>query len=63
MDGYEVARRMHALPGLRNAVLIAMTGYGQEEDRMRSRSAGFARHLVKPADPSALRQLLESLPE
>jgi CheY-like chemotaxis protein/two-component sensor histidine kinase len=63
MDGYEVARQMHALPGLRNAVLIAMTGYGQEEDRMRSRSAGFARHLVKPADPSALRQLLESLPE
>jgi CheY-like chemotaxis protein len=63
MDGYEVARRIHDLPGLRNAVLIAMTGYGQEEDRMRSHSAGFARHLVKPADPGALRQLLEALPE
>jgi CheY-like chemotaxis protein/two-component sensor histidine kinase len=63
MDGYEVARRMHALPGLRNTVLIAMTGYGQEEDRMRSREAGFARHLVKPADPGSLRTLLEALPE
>ncbi|HYJ31892.1 MAG TPA: PAS domain S-box protein [Candidatus Binatia bacterium] len=63
MDGYEVARRMHELPGLRSTVLIAMTGYGQEEDRLRSRSAGFARHLVKPADPGALRQLLEALPE
>jgi PAS domain S-box-containing protein len=63
MDGYEVARRLHALPGLRNAVLIAMTGYGQEEDRMRSREAGFARHLVKPADPASLRVLLDALPE
>ncbi len=63
MDGYEVARRMHAMPGLRNTVLIAMTGYSQEEDRMRSREAGFARHLVKPADPGALRMLLEALPE
>jgi len=63
MDGYEVARRMLQLPGLRNTVLIAMTGYGQEEDRLRSREAGFARHFVKPADPVALRSLLEALPE
>ncbi|MGE5179037.1 MAG: PAS domain S-box protein [Bacteroidota bacterium] len=62
MDGYEVARRLHELPGLRNTVLIAMTGYGQEEDRLRSRSAGFARHLVKPADPATLRKMLETLP-
>jgi PAS domain S-box-containing protein len=63
MDGYEVASRLHAMPGLRNTVLIAMTGYGQEEDRMRSREAGFARHLVKPADPGSLRSLLEALPD
>ena len=62
MDGFEVARRVHSLPGLRNTVLIAMTGYGQEEDRARSRAAGFARHLVKPADPTTLKKMLESLP-
>jgi CheY-like chemotaxis protein len=38
--------------------LIALTGYGQEEDRRRSRAAGFDAHLVKPVDPEALRQLL-----
>jgi CheY-like chemotaxis protein len=63
MDGYEVARRLQEMPGLRNTVLIAMTGYGQEEDRLRSKAAGFARHLVKPADPMKLRALIESLPE
>ena len=63
MDGYEVARRMHDMPGLRNTVLIAMTGYGQEDDRVRSREAGFARHLVKPADPVVLRGMIEALPE
>jgi PAS domain S-box-containing protein len=63
MDGYEVARRLLELPGLRGAVLVAMTGYGQEEDKLRSRAAGFARHLVKPADPLKLRALIETLPE
>jgi CheY-like chemotaxis protein len=63
MDGYEVARRLQDLPGLRSAVLVAMTGYGQEEDKLRSRAAGFARHLVKPADPLKLRALIETLPE
>jgi PAS domain S-box-containing protein len=63
MDGYEVARRLRDMPGLRNTVLIAMTGYGQEDDRVRSREAGFARHLVKPADPVVLRTLLDALPE
>jgi len=63
MDGYEVARRIHEIPALRNVVLVAMTGYGQEEDRIRSRAAGFARHLLKPADLGTLKSLLESLPE
>jgi signal transduction histidine kinase/CheY-like chemotaxis protein len=63
MDGYEVARKLQDLPGTRNAVLVAMTGYGQEEDKIRSISSGFARHLVKPADPLKLRGLIESLPQ
>jgi PAS domain S-box-containing protein len=63
MDGYEVARRLQAMPGLKNTVLVAMTGYGQEEDRLRSKAAGFARHMVKPADPAKLRSLIEAASE
>jgi CheY-like chemotaxis protein/two-component sensor histidine kinase len=58
MDGYEVARRLRALPGLRGAVLVAQTGWGQEEDRRRAASAGYDHHLVKPIDPDALNELL-----
>jgi CheY-like chemotaxis protein len=58
MDGYEVARRMRAHPGGRDLVLIALTGWGQAEDRELSRQAGFDRHLVKPADVEQLQQLL-----
>lgn len=58
MDGYEVARRMRALPGGRHAQLIAVTGYGQPEDRTRSSSAGFDAHLVKPVDPADILRLL-----
>ena len=54
MDGYEVARRMRALPGLEDVVLVALTGYGQEEDRERARVAGFDHHLLKPALPEAV---------
>jgi PAS domain S-box-containing protein len=61
MDGYEVARRLRTIPQLKNAVLVAQTGWGQDEDRQRSREAGFKEHLVKPTDPTALRSLLESL--
>jgi PAS domain S-box-containing protein len=50
MDGYEVARRMRELPGCRRTRFIALTGYGQESDRERSRKAGFDEHLVKPVD-------------
>jgi two-component system CheB/CheR fusion protein len=48
MDGYEVARRLRATVWGERLVLIAVSGYGQEEDRERSRKAGFDRHLVKP---------------
>ncbi|HEX7283901.1 MAG TPA: response regulator, partial [Vicinamibacterales bacterium] len=58
MDGYEVARRIRANPAHRNMQLIALTGWGQDEDRQRSAAAGFNHHLVKPADVDKLRQLL-----
>ncbi len=58
MDGYEVARRLRGEPGLRSVVLVALTGWGQGEDRRRSREAGFDHHLVKPVDPHALQRLL-----
>ena len=62
MNGYEVARRLQEMPELHNTVLVAMTGYGQEEDRRRSRSAGFAHHLVKPVDPAVLQRVIASGP-
>jgi PAS domain S-box-containing protein len=58
MDGYEVARRLRQQPDLKDVLLVALTGWGQEEDRRRSREAGFHRHLVKPVEPSALEALL-----
>jgi signal transduction histidine kinase/methanogenic corrinoid protein MtbC1/ActR/RegA family two-component response regulator len=58
MDGYEVARRLRERPGPGQAVLVALTGWGQEEDRRRSREAGFDHHLVKPVELSALQKLL-----
>lgn len=61
MDGYEVAERLRALPQGRDAVLIAITGYGQDDDRLRSRRAGIDHHLVKPVAPDALRILIEQL--
>lgn len=58
MDGYEVARRIRSNPANRHISLIALTGWGQDEDRKRSAAAGFNHHLVKPADIEQLRQLL-----
>jgi CheY-like chemotaxis protein len=58
LNGYEVCRRIRELPDGRNAFIVAITGWGQEEDRRRSREAGFDHHLVKPVDPQALEQLL-----
>jgi len=58
MDGHELARRLRASPDTANALLIALTGYGQSEDRERARQAGFDRHLVKPADLSELLRIL-----
>ncbi|SFC20058.1 hybrid sensor histidine kinase/response regulator [Massilia yuzhufengensis] len=58
MDGHELARRLRAAPGTANATLIALTGYGQREDRERAHQAGFDQHLVKPADLSELLRIL-----
>ena len=60
MDGFEVARRLRALDK-RRPVLIALTGYGQPEDRRRATEAGFDGLLVKPVDPSVLSDLLATL--
>jgi signal transduction histidine kinase len=60
MDGYEVARRLRADPDLAGMLLVALTGYGQEEDQRRARAAGFDQHLIKPADLTALTALLGS---
>lgn len=62
MDGYQVARELRALPGLERTRLVAVTGFGQEEDRRRSREAGFEHHLVKPVEPEALQELLLHTP-
>jgi PAS domain S-box-containing protein len=58
MDGYAVARRLREDPRLASTPLIAITGYGQEEDKRRAREAGFNRHLTKPVDFVMLRAVL-----
>jgi PAS domain S-box-containing protein len=61
MDGFEVAQRLRQEEGCQ-ITLIALTGWGQEEDRRRSQAAGFDYHLVKPVNPEALQALLSTLP-
>ena len=58
MSGYEVAHRLREDPALASIVLVALTGYGQEEDRRRTHEAGFAAHLTKPVDVEALNRML-----
>ncbi len=58
MDGYEVARRLRERPDMRNVVIIAVTGYGQETDRKRSDEAGIEYHLVKPVPPQQVGEIL-----
>jgi CheY-like chemotaxis protein len=61
LDGNEVARRIRSALGSDEISLIAMTGYGQPEDRRRALQAGFDRYLVKPVDPNILSQLLAEM--
>jgi two-component system, sensor histidine kinase len=60
VHGYEVARRLRADADTSGCVLVAVTGWGQENDRKRAREAGFDRHLVKPVDPTEIESILES---
>ena len=62
IDGHETARRIREQPWGKNMVLVALTGWGQDEDRRRSKEAGFNHHLVKPADPAVVAKLISSLP-
>ncbi len=58
MDGYEVARHLRQNPHVETVKLVAVTGYGNDDDRKRSQEAGFDHHLVKPVEPADLRTLL-----
>jgi CheY-like chemotaxis protein len=58
LNGYDTARRIRDTLGKRTPLLVAITGWGQDEDRRRSRAAGFDHHLVKPIDPVELAGLL-----
>jgi len=58
LDGYEVARALRSNPGCRTALLVAVTGYGQAEDRRRSKDSGFDAHLVKPVSLGVLSTLI-----
>jgi CheY-like chemotaxis protein len=62
LDGYEVASRYRAEAPDAPVRLVALTGYGQPEDRARARDAGFEAHVVKPIDPESLKQLLCNIP-
>jgi CheY-like chemotaxis protein len=61
MNGYEAARHIRQQPWGKNMVLVAVTGWGQEEDKRRTFEAGFNHHLTKPVEPAALERLLAGL--
>jgi CheY-like chemotaxis protein len=58
MDGYEVARALRSEPGSERALIVAVSGYGQADDRERSRVAGFDHHLLKPVTPERLLEIV-----
>jgi CheY-like chemotaxis protein len=61
MDGYEVARELRADPSLSDVVLVALTGWGTDEDLRRTKDAGFDHHFVKPIEVEAVEAMLRSL--
>lgn len=63
MDGYQVARAMRQQPQLANVTLVALTGWGTDDDRRRAMEAGFNHHLTKPVDLSVLEEMLQKLQE
>jgi PAS domain S-box-containing protein len=60
MDGYEVARQIRSMPEMRSVFIVALTGYGTDDDRERSKAAGFDEHLAKPADLNLLKGWLQT---
>ena len=60
MTGYDVAKRMRLLPNMQKTLLVALTGWGTQDDRQRTRDAGFDRHLTKPAELPAVEELLRA---
>jgi two-component system, sensor histidine kinase len=63
VNGFELAKRIRKEPTLSGAVLVAVTGYGREADRQRSRDAGFDHHLVKPVDFASIQRILSAVPQ
>jgi len=63
LNGYEAARRIREQPRTKRMVLVALTGWGQDDDRRRSAEAGFDAHLVKPIDYRALSELVARVTE
>src|SRR6266567_8299662 len=61
INGYDLARQLRTTADLRPVILVAFTGYGQDEDRRRAREAGFDYHLVKPLEPAALEKIIDSI--
>ena len=58
LNGYDAARRIRAMDDMKDVLLVAITGWGQQKDRQLAQEAGFDRHLVKPVDPDVLIQLV-----
>jgi PAS domain S-box-containing protein len=63
MDGYQTAQALRALPGMHGVRLVALTGWGADDDRARSHAAGFDHHLLKPAFPEQVQAILASVPD
>jgi CheY-like chemotaxis protein len=61
MDGYELARKLREHPELASTRLVALTGYGTTDDKVRARASGFDAHLVKPAELRALQEVLAEI--
>jgi CheY-like chemotaxis protein len=60
MDGYQVARELRACEATKSMIIIALTGYGQPQDRARAEAAGFRDHLTKPTDSEKLKTVLKA---
>ncbi len=61
MNGYEAARHIRQQPWGNKVMLVALTGWGQEQDKQKTKDAGFDHHLVKPAEPAAIQKLIASV--